>query len=873
MRCWKQASILKAVALCMLLASSASHSDSSRSSDIDSAERYQLNVQYQTVEQALRSLANASSRQLLFPYDQMEALKSVSISGRYTLKEALGIILKGTSLSGELTTEGVILVTPIQKKSDRGSEMKNRKNLLASTIAFFVGAGGVSSGLAQESGAGQEEQAWVLEEIVVTATKRSTSLQDTAMAISALGADEIDKRGLVSMDDYLRNIPGVSMQDRGAAGNSIVIRGMATNPQDDDVTAGAYFGESPISDIRSANQTGAASNIDLKLVDIERVEVLRGPQGTLYGSGSMAGTVRTIPNAPKLDRVEGSIASRLSNTAEAGGNNYSVQAVINIPVIEDTIAVRAVAYQFDNSGYIDNVASSKPTDQITADVMNNGAVAEDKGGRGANVTKGFRLATLWRVTDQLDATLSYITQETEQDGLPEINLDAEGKFQQQRIQVGENRNQDEHLELDFELVNLVLNYDLGWGELSSSTSWIDNEPRILSDVSAWVNPGPHYNDNFSPTDIFVEELRLSSLGESAIDWVAGLYYEDKSVESHTFLAWAGEPSQDSGLPGMLDRVTDTEQIAAFGEMTYTLTEEWSATIGARYFDYDQEQVDTIVLVGSSTPFWENRKLATDETGHTFKGVVSYSPREDLLVYGQWAQGFRLGRPLSQSQGCIDAGIEVTGVDSDTADTFELGVKSSWNDNRITLNAAIYETDWQDMPIRLRTVVDGNLCSRLVNGGEAKSRGLEFELRALLADNLQLDISASTVKATLEETSNIGNKGDSLPGSADYNISFGFEYGFTLMDSPSFARVDYAYVGEYYNNVGETGIPAGDFEQVHAKVGTTIGQVNIDLFVNNLTNDDGLTWVESTLVRFSGGTSNRAYRIRPRTIGINVAYTF
>ena len=134
MRCWKQGSILKALALCILLASSASHSGS--------AERYQLNVESQTLEQALRSLANASGRQLLFPYDQMEALKSISISGRYTLEEALGIILKDTSLSGELTTEGVILVTPIQKKSDRGSEMNSKKKILAATIGLFMGGAG-----------------------------------------------------------------------------------------------------------------------------------------------------------------------------------------------------------------------------------------------------------------------------------------------------------------------------------------------------------------------------------------------------------------------------------------------------------------------------------------------------------------------------------------------------------------------------------------------------------------------------------------------------------------------------------------------------------------------------------------------------------
>ena len=180
MRCWKQGSILKALALCILLASSASHSDI----DIDSAKRFQLTVESQTVEQALRSLANASGRQLLFPYDQIEALKVISMSGRYTLEEALSIILKDTSLSGELTTEGVILVTPIQKKSDRGSEMNSKKKILAATIGFFVGAGGAHGGWLRRRW--WEVVDWLLEEVVVTAQKREERLIDVPISISRL---------------------------------------------------------------------------------------------------------------------------------------------------------------------------------------------------------------------------------------------------------------------------------------------------------------------------------------------------------------------------------------------------------------------------------------------------------------------------------------------------------------------------------------------------------------------------------------------------------------------------------------------------------------------------------------------------------------
>ena len=392
-----------------------------------------------------------------------------------------------------------------------------------------------------------------------------------------------------------------------------------------------------------------------------------------------------------------------------------------------------------------------------------------------------------------------------------------------------------------------------------------------------------YRDNTALSDFFIQEIRLSSQWEGPLQLVSGLYYEDIQKELHTFWSWGGDPSGNlypnpESPRSKFDRVDKTEQKAIFGELSYHFTEQWEGTVGGRYFDYEVDSEASLIFRGNDLP--QDLK-GVEETGQNYKAAVNYAANEDLLIYGQWAEGFRLGRPQALSPRCasaIDAGVvdDISGVESDTSSTFELGVKSSWNDNRITLNAAIYHTDWEDIPIRTSTAGPDGICSRLVNAGEAKSEGVEVEFRARLTDNVQLDISASTVDATLENDVDFGGglsgeKGDDLPGSADYNATVGLEYGFILGSYPSFARLDYAYVGEYYNNLQEEGTSAGDFGQVHVKLGSTIGQFDVDVFVNNLTNDDGLTWVEDNFKRFSG--TSPAYRIRPRSIGINIGYSF
>ena len=311
----------------------------------------QFNIPRQSADDSLPAFGQQANITVVYPFEDAAKHHTNRLYGNYSLKEGIYILLKGSGLHAELSADGHLIISSDDVYGD--GMMNSKKNILASTIAFFVGAGGMAPGVFAQADDAAAQQSQI-DEIIVTASKRGAgqSIQDTAMAISALSGDTIEKRGLVGMDDYLRTLPGVSMQDRGASQNSVVIRGLSSDPQAGSGSAGVYFGEVPLTGLGSASSAGNSGNGDIKMVDIERVEVLRGPQGTLYGSDALAGVVRVLPATANLQDFEGRVASRFSHTADGGSENTMVEAMVNYPLIEDELAVRAVAYRFDNSGYI-----------------------------------------------------------------------------------------------------------------------------------------------------------------------------------------------------------------------------------------------------------------------------------------------------------------------------------------------------------------------------------------------------------------------------------------------------------------------------------------------------------------------------------------
>ena len=374
------------------------------------------------VQEALGRLAQQTGHPLLFSHELVELRYSSAVKGEYTVQAALAQLLKGTHLSGRLTERGVIIIAdPNAKRKSLGenSGMNTRKKLLASTIAFFVGTGGASDVLGQDGVAGQGEKEgsrFLMEEVVVTANKREQGLQDIAMSITAIGAEEIERKSLVGMGDYLSFVPNVSLLEMGSGWSQIVIRGVGISLLEQS-TVSSYLGEVPLT-----NSSRFGFSTDIKLVDIERIEVLRGPQGTLYGSGALGGTVRNIPQAVNLGEMEGKIDLGYSSTSGAEDDNNKLVGMVNLPLIEDKLGFRASLYRYDNAGYIDLV-STPEKEALALETGTSVAVSGDTGG---HTYTGGRASVLWQASDDLSVALMYAKQEIEEDGLPDLNINLGG---------------------------------------------------------------------------------------------------------------------------------------------------------------------------------------------------------------------------------------------------------------------------------------------------------------------------------------------------------------------------------------------------------------------------------------------------------------
>ena len=747
----------------------------------------------------------------------------------------------------------------------------NKKLKLAAVIGSLCASGISAQAISADS------KAPALEEVIVTASKRGdVNLQDTPMSISVASEDMIAKTGMVGMDDYLRTLPSTNYLDRGAGRNSIIVRGVTASPQDD-VTVGVYIGETPVTGLGSYR----GGNPDLKYVDMQRVEVLRGPQGTLYGDGSIAGTVRAIPNGPDLSAFTGEITGSYSSTDDAGDDNTMLRGVFNIPVVEDTLAVRVVAYDYDNSGYYESVSGSNADKQMWAEAF--GGVATDKDDVGSSEYTGGRISALWQVTDNFDASLTYITQDIEQSGIPESFMALGGT---RRAPFQKLDGSDEALGIDLDVTNLEMNWDLGAIILTSSTSMAETDTLEDRDIGLFfgpaIDPGiadmPLFLTDSGGVESFTQELRLSTRLDGRWQFLVGAFYQDQERELHQYLAFEGDPALDP-FEGALYFETlveeDLEQLAFFGEVSFDLTDRLTAVAGIRHYDYDQtsaEAADGLFNGGYSETALEN-----DDSGETYKFSLTYLANETATYYGVFSQGFRLGgpHPSVPSDICdidgdgladgVGAPIPET-IDSDELDSFELGAKFALADGRATLNVSAFQIEWEGIPVAQTADCGFGVT---LNAGEAESTGVEAEGQVLLSDTWSVNYGISYVQAELtEDAPGLGSSGDRLPGAPEFQASLGVQADFDVAGRPMFARADIAYVGEYYNNLKEEGPSAGDFTTVNLRIGADItDHISVDAFAHNLTNEDGLTWIETEI------GDGRANYIRPRTIGIEVRALF
>lgn len=708
-----------------------------------------------------------------------------------------------------------------------------------------------------------------LEEVVVTALKRNTSLQETPISISALGGDALVKMGADDFEDYVGKVPGLNLLDNGPGSRRLVIRGVQGAGE---AQVGLYYDEVPVTGAPGSSSDAGQRQPDIKMVDIERVEVLRGPQGTLYGSGTMGGTLRVITNKPDAGGFGARVGTDLSYT-EHGDMNTKLTGMVNLPLIEDELAVRLVAYDYDMAGYIDNVAYGK-------DNLND------------EQTSGGRVSVRWTPGDRLTLTGMYIQQDTE----------TGGGFSYHRG-VGDLKTDTptrDPFDDDVTIANITGELMFDWGTWMVSYSDYERDVVFNFDSSAPPFPPPYellVANQPQPLDMTSFETRLSSDGAGPLNWTVGFFTStrDATLDSNILAAGPdGYPLDPPNYFFLRDDETSLEQKSVFGEVSYDFTRQLTLTLGARAFDSEFEKRDTTRVELFGIPIENPQTVVSefDETGEIFKVHLAYDLNEDILLYGQVSEGFR---PGGANQTVVGQAIP-KGYESDSVTNYELGLRSSWLDGKLTLNTAVYHLVWDNIQVTGRT--DDNLFGYLTNAGEAQVDGIELELSWLATNNLELAFTLNAVDARLTEdqppanNDRAGLKGDDIPVVPDVTASLSAQYNWPLQNGLSlYLRGDVNYTGASNNNFRdylidpdptsptfgeETSTPNDRFAEMDAYAVTNLrfglegATWGIEAYVNNVEDERGETYHFVDNFRPAPGET---FVIRPRTAGISLYKTF
>jgi len=614
----------------------------------------------------------------------------------------------------------------------------------------------------QQQRAAEERSTRVTAEIIVTAQKREATLQEVPFSVAALTDEQIRNTGSTNIVELARNVSGLAITDLGPGQSQVAIRGISAGQVVRDQPGvkeqvGIYLDESPIS--------VALFTPDLDLFDLQRVEVLRGPQGTLFGAGSLAGTVRYITAQPQIDLLEGAAELSLNDgtDSEFGG---SIKGMVNLPV-GNSAALRIVGYYNELAGFIDGF------------IPGNGVDDDVNGGK----KTGGRVSMLFRPTENLSITPRVIYQKLDTEGFPRIDiyniLGNPFTTTEPPIDPGE-RGQvvqlEEGLEDDFRLADLRIDYVFGNDlTLTAISSYTDREVVVTRDATSltgsvtWDLGFPEAVRLTSPlidtTDLkaFSQEIRLASGEEGRFTWLVGAFYQDVDRDYGQRLPTPGwdaatgidntQLNAPADMPFFSDLTYDFQQIAVFGEGTYRFNDQWRLTVGARYYDFEEDRV--LIFGGAFSVPTPATPGSTSSDGVSPRLILEYAPVENITFNAQVARGFRLGgindplnAPLCSPEDLATFGGRPT-WDDETVWNYEIGAKTLWADGRVTFNAAVFYSDIKDLQANL----DAGTCSSRVvfNVPDASSRGIEVELFAQPNERWDFGFSATWLEAELDSS--------------------------------------------------------------------------------------------------------------------------
>jgi outer membrane receptor protein involved in Fe transport len=764
--------------------------------------------------------------------------------------------------------------------------------------------------LAQEQ-AGEATGASVMEEIIVTATRRESTVAEIPYNISAVSGDFIDSGKILSTGELLRGVPGANVIDFGARNsgnvNAIRIRGLAIDSSINmDVALSAV---PPVSTY--INDTPVYANLVLK--DIERVEVLRGPQGTLYGSGSLGGTVRYITRRPVLGSFEGRAEGSFSQTSGSDGNNWDADVMLNVPLL-DTVSARLVAGTIDYAGIFDlpnaYVLDEQGFPLAPNGILDDAAVYERIEDVDTVEIDYWRASLLWQPNEKFDALLSWSKQRDEIGGrmMPTMGSDGWGD-PYGRYETGSVQREPSSREV--EVMSLEISYDFGFATLTSSTSGYDHsgdstsENTGFSAQQGWLNfyyynyPRPMHSAERSYSDeAFIQELRLVSNTEGSFDWIVGLFYRDQDLRSsqvnylRNFYNWAWTAWGCCVLGDddfRYDRKENFEDKAVFGELTWNVSDRFRVTGGFRYFDLDYTN-DTFMGVGLYESFHIDEQVQLDgsDSDTLFKFNASFDMNENTLLYGTISEGFRRGGtnavPLSGTFAESPAWLRY-GPDSTT--NYEIGIKGDWNGS--FYNVSLFYVDWKD--IQLNTATTNWAFYAAQNGSDASTKGVEAEYSVAFGQGWLLNLGYAYTDGELDSDMLSADNvyivapgGSRLPGLAEHTANVSLQYAFDLSDSIEWVnRIGGYYQSETKNHINDNsfffGRTMGSFSIWDFNSNLVMGNWTLGLFVKNLFNEEGVVGIFTEEYMGTApdqkyyGNGGKSIVARPRTVGLTLSWDF
>ena len=761
--------------------------------------------------------------------------------------------------------------------------MNSKRNVaLAAAVAGSFALPGLAWSV--QNGADAAGPPGAVEEVVVTAEKRESTVQKTPISITAISGVDLQAQGVSDLLSVAQQVPGLSFKTSGPGQTEFEMRGL-TSTGGESPTVGFYLDESALTPPAMA-QNGKVV-IDPNLFDLNRVEILRGPQGTLYGAGSMGGTIKLVTNAPDSKQVAANVQGIGSGT-DGGGFNHTENAMLNLPLAQDLAALRLVVTNKHVAGWIDRTVLNPFPLEVNASTQRGNVAAAPVQKRvtesNTENLKGGRATLLVTPVDNLSITAGVLYQRINQSGPSTIDVPPGNEVHYQPFDLAEPFKDT------FNLQDLNVRYDFdGFQVVSATSSWTrqQNQTQDISEAMQYYIGGflgPPADFPFSSaagglgagtiseddyTRQISEELRIASTGGGPFQWLVGGYYSTFHATSHVYSFYDGFTAL-FGTNNLADnhRQLDVDQYALFGEASYQLPSSLKATVGARYYNFHSNSATSVSGV-SANGTSDTLFGVAQNSGVSPKVNLAYIPTDNLTVYGTISKGFRPGGPNSPIPPPCTPAPKQFGPDS--VWSYELGEKLKMLDARVSINGDVYYEDWSNIQ---QQVAPGCGYKYTTNAGKAKVYGAELEAAVVLIPGLVFSQSVGYTHATNSTTVSQAGvaSGDRLLDVPKVTANSTLTYRYPLAGTMNLiARVNNSYI-DSIQDITFTRNTLPSYDLLDTRFGVETDRWSAIVFVDNLTNKKALL---SDTGALSANISilNRVATNQPRTIGADLTYKF